>query len=47
MPRFRDGTVPGIDWCYGFEKRYPLVSFRFAQNITTNRAAVNEEKLRE
>jgi hypothetical protein len=46
VPGFRNGTVPGIDWCYGFEKRHPDVSFRFAQNITVDRAAVNEEDLR-
>jgi hypothetical protein len=40
---FKDGVVPGIDWVYGFEKRHPEISFRFAQNITSDRAKVNEE----
>lgn len=44
---FKYGTLPGLDWCYGFEKRHPEITFRNVANIKTDRAAVTEQELRD
>jgi hypothetical protein len=46
IERFKDGVLPGPEWCLGFEKRHLRISFRFAKNITSDRAGVDEATLR-
>lgn len=40
---FKDNVLPGIDWCLGFEKRHPCITFRNVANIKTDRAALTEK----
>ena len=40
-------SVPGIDWCLGFEERHPNISFRNVQNIKADRAGITEQQIRD
>lgn len=46
VAKFQDGIVPGIEWCYGFEKRHPDLAFRDVGNTKPDRAKVEEDDLR-
>ena len=39
-------NVPGRDWIRNFQRRHPILSARFAENVKVARAAVSEEMLR-